>query len=920
MNSSLFTRLFARASAAVPRLAVCGLGLSAVCTPAVAQQQQSPSATGQMQQLQEIVVTAQKRAQNIENVPIAITAFTPQMLQQQNITSLAQLGNLTPGVTLTAGSPFSGDRSVLSASIRGIGQDDFAFNTNPAVGVYVDGVYYARTIGANVNLLDVQNVSILKGPQGTLFGANTIAGAISITTRTPGNTPKFIAEFTGGRFSRRDVAFSADIPIIKNKLLSSITVSSQNQDGFQRAIPYPTNSPWGQSPFVVTQQQAWPAAGYQTSDSYGGTGVFAARGKLLWLVSDRLKMTLEGDWTHENQTALPNVMLGVFSGNLASSTFSTLYNLCIGNNAATLPGAIQAAGGPPTFVGANALFASTCAQPRGQVPGIAIGGAPLLAAGYVGGPPGPYNYNNHPGTAYLGSPYPRIYDNYAATNTGSYDTTYANGPNFARNDVFGFSLNGEYKINDNLDLKSITGYRQVDWRIGTDLDGTPETLLQVTDHQHQSQISQEFQLLGTNFNDSLHWVAGLYYFTESGFVHDFVPFEGILVVYDGHGNDVENKNYAAYFHADYRLDQRWGFSVGGRYTNAQAYFIGSQGDLNSFPFGSQCWQSACPYSIVPGVPDNQIIPNAAPAGNPYFRYFPGTPDSQAWRVFDPTASIQFHITPDTMSYLTWSKGFLAGGWTTRLSALIPNPQDARYGPEKSDAFDLGIKSALFNRHLILNADVYDTAFDGIQLNVQSGISPELINAGNARIKGAELSFQSIVANTGFRLNGSISYIDAYYTSFPAGLSIVNFPQYALADGSTVCWNGAAAHCTVQGGSSPYSAQLPKTPKWKGVLDPEYSFGLSNGALISFIPVFTYTTSMFNDSLNTPQLRRPVTRMLDASLHYLSPDGTYDVAIGGTNLTNDRYITGGQANYGAGVIDGYVNAPREWYATVRVQLQ
>ncbi|HVS76730.1 MAG TPA: TonB-dependent receptor plug domain-containing protein, partial [Steroidobacteraceae bacterium] len=181
-------------------------------------------------QLQEVVVTAQKRQQNIQTVPIAISAFTNTQLQQQNITDVQQLGKLSPGVNIDAGSPFSGDRSVLSASIRGIGQDDFAFNTNPGVGVYLDGVYLARTIGANVNLLDVDRVEIEKGPQGTLFGANTIGGAISIITHTPGNTPRLIAQVTGGRFNRRDVQFTADIPIIQGKLLSSITVSSQNQD------------------------------------------------------------------------------------------------------------------------------------------------------------------------------------------------------------------------------------------------------------------------------------------------------------------------------------------------------------------------------------------------------------------------------------------------------------------------------------------------------------------------------------------------------------------------------------------------------------------------------------------------------------------------------------------------------------------
>src|SRR6202042_3036681 len=143
----------------------------------------------------------------IQDVPIAVTAFTADAMQSRNITSIQAIGNLSPGVNLDGGAPFSGDRSVLSASIRGIGQDDFAFNLNPGVGVYLDGVYLARTIGANQNLLDVDRIEILKGPQGTLFGANTIGGAISIVTHTPGNEARFIGSATAGSYDRRDFAF-----------------------------------------------------------------------------------------------------------------------------------------------------------------------------------------------------------------------------------------------------------------------------------------------------------------------------------------------------------------------------------------------------------------------------------------------------------------------------------------------------------------------------------------------------------------------------------------------------------------------------------------------------------------------------------------------------------------------------------------
>jgi iron complex outermembrane recepter protein len=873
---------------------VSGILLLAGAATAVAQEQQNPTSstpTTESGGLQEIVVTAERRAENIQSVPIAVTAFTAESLQSRNLNNVQTLGALSPGVNLDAGAPFSGDRSVLSASIRGVGQDDFAFNLNPAVGVYLDGVYLARTIGANQNLLDVDRVEILKGPQGTLFGANTEGGAISIVTHTPGNEEKFTAEATGGSYDRRDFAFSGDIPLIKDTLLSSITVSSQVRNGYVNVIPYPTNSPQGETPFVVDPQTAYPKSGYQTGDAYGGYDTQTIRGKLLWNASDKLTVTTTADWTHQDQEALPYEVLGVYSGNLNASTFSTLYNLCISNNASTLPAAIQAAGGPPVGIPPNAMFAGLCSNPRARIPGLSTGGAPLLGAGYVGGPPGPFNAANIGTPGYLGSNSPRLYFDYAATQTGSIDSTYANGPDFAKLDSFGGSVTAQYELSDTMTLKSISGYRQIAWLIGTDLDGTPETLQEVTDHQHQWQVSQEFQLLGKEFDDRLNYVAGLYYFEEAGYVHDYVPFESLLYVYDFQ-NDVNNKNEAAFVHADYKITDQLGFTAGGRYTDVQEEFIGGQGDLNDFPASG----------FTPGGTGTAL------------RYFPPGDNSQSWHIFDPTFGLQYHINPDVMAYLSWGKGFKAGGWTTRLSAVITSGSQAEFSPEYTKTWELGLKSSWFDQHLRANAALFYTDYTGIQLNIQEGISPVYTNAGNAKIKGAELELQSIVGG-GLSLNFSGSYIDAYYTYVNPSADI---PEYALPDGTTVCpvtTNAVgAAVCGVKGGNQ-LDAQLPKTPKYKLAFFPQYDYLLHNDATVRFIADFTYTAQMFQDSLNTPQLRRPATRMLDASIHYISPTDNYDVSFGGTNLTDDRFITGGSPNYGAGEVGGYINEPREWYLQV-----
>jgi iron complex outermembrane receptor protein len=853
--------------------------------------------------LEEVVVTAERREENIQNVPISVAAFSAEAMQSRNITDIHALGNLTPGVNLDAGAPFSGDRSVLSASIRGIGQDDFAFNLNPGVGVYVDGVFLARTIGANQNLLDVDRVEILKGPQGTLFGSNTIGGAISIVTHTPGDDSRFVAQATGGSYDRRDFGFSADIPIIKGVLLSTISVSSQEQTGWMKVVPYPTNSPYGQVPLTFDSMNDYPQSAYATNDNYGGNGLQVIRGKLLWHASDKLDVTLSADWSHEDTTALGYQVLGAYNG--AGSLFTSIYNMCVGNNATTLPTAPL-----------NIPFGALCSQPRAKVPSLgSLGSPPLLGAGYVGGPAGPFNYLNHPGTAYLGSSSPRLYWGAPGSyNTGNIDTTYAgDAPDFARYDVYGGALTGVYSLTDDLTFKSITAYRTITWKIGTALDGVPgDTFQSVTDHQHQWQISQEFQLLGKAFDNKLNYVGGLYYFNEGGYVHDYVPFEGLLYVYDVQ-NDVDNQNIAAFIHADYKLTDKISFTAGGRYTDVVADFIGGQSDLNSFPFGSQCWQNSCGGA----PPLDAIIPGSSPLGTPYYRYFPNTPDSQSWHIFDPTLGAQYHFTDDVMAYASWGKGFKQGGWTTRLSAAINSPVDARFAPEYSKTYELGLKSQWFNHRLQANAAVYFTNYDGIQLNIQRGISPVYTNAGNADIKGAELEIQSNVGG-GLFLNFSGAYIDAYYTFVNPQ---ANIPQYAQpGSGLTVCPGvPALTGCAVQGPGSQLDAKLPKTPKWKFTFDPTYDMHLPNDAILRFIPAYTYTSGMFNDSLNTPQLYRAATHMLDASVHYVSPAGMYDFAVGGTNLTDDRFITAGSPNYGAGEVGGYYNDPREWYVTLRVKL-
>src|SRR5450631_3649807 len=763
--------------------------------------------------LEEIVVTAEKRTENIQDVPIAITAFSESDLRAKGITDIHSLSTLTPNVNLDAGSPFSGSNSVLSASIRGIGQDDFAFNLDPGVGVYVDGVYYARTVGANQNLLDVERVEILNGPQGTLFGRNTIGGAISIVTRTPGDQLAAQAQVSGGSYNRRDVALMVDIPLASN-LLSTVTFSDQYRDGYQKRIRYPSATPYVSDPVGALH-----SSGTEAFDTQGGENQQVARAKFLWKASDSLTATLSLDWTHTNQPSTASTVLATNTSG-PTAVFGAFYNACL----------------------LGIPFAPTAALvcgPRGVV------GTPLWQA------------NLNPATT-------RLLYGPAVTNTGNIDTTYANGQNFDKLDSYGTALTAEWTLSPSYTLRSITGWRRLHWTPGFDADGSPIDFFELSFAEAQHQISEEVQLIGDLLDSKLKLVGGLYYFNEGGYIHDYVTFGGGLLQIDG-PNTLDTTSYATYFHADYRITDNFGITLGGRESVDHKTFTGGQQDLNQFFYKiSGCYPPGASAVLI-GAPATLTCQQALGfpnPGNPN-QVYPVGENHQNFNEFTPTVGLQYHFDPELMAYASYAKGFKTGGWTTRLTAPLPPGSAAQsFGPETDQTYELGLKSEWLDHQLIVNAAAFYSKYDGIQLTYQVVTSPVTQNAGNAEIKGVELEAQSLFGPH-FSLNAGVGYMDARYTQIS---------QFAQATTGPV---------------------LPKTPKWKVAISPEAHTRLANGATWRLGVNYTYTSAMFNDVQNTPLLSRPDVDMIDASTSIASPSGKITFTIGGTNLTDKRYVTTGQ---------------------------
>lgn len=195
---------------------------------------QNTSASTNMQ-IEEVVVTARRRKENIQEVPLAVTAFQGRDLEARDVSDITQFGDLAPNVTLKPTASLSGSSNASAFFVRGIGQTDFAITTDPGVGTYVDGVYIARSIGGVLDTLDVESIEVLRGPQGTLFGRNTIGGAINIRTRRPGDEYSLDARFTIGSRQRRDISAAVNFPI-SEKLKARLSLLSRNQDGYVRRL------------------------------------------------------------------------------------------------------------------------------------------------------------------------------------------------------------------------------------------------------------------------------------------------------------------------------------------------------------------------------------------------------------------------------------------------------------------------------------------------------------------------------------------------------------------------------------------------------------------------------------------------------------------------------------------------------------
>lgn len=222
-----FNRTSFRRSLCAVAVSSAILGLSA---PVLAQDTDEEE---QVTRLERIEVTARRTAENLQEVPVAVTSISEAQLLERGISNILEVAQFSPNTTLQTS---RATNSTITAFIRGVGQEDPLWGYEPGVGIYIDDIYVARPQGAVLDILNVERIEVLRGPQGTLYGKNTIGGAVKYVTRRMSGDREFSISGTVGSYNQRDVKVTGELPIIDNTLYFGFGYANLQRDGYGKFL------------------------------------------------------------------------------------------------------------------------------------------------------------------------------------------------------------------------------------------------------------------------------------------------------------------------------------------------------------------------------------------------------------------------------------------------------------------------------------------------------------------------------------------------------------------------------------------------------------------------------------------------------------------------------------------------------------
>jgi iron complex outermembrane recepter protein len=830
------------------------LGITAAFAGAAAWAADASSAPA----LEEIIVTAQKRSENLQDVPISVVAISAQQIKDAGITDIRNLAILTPGLTVTS----EGNEAITTARIRGIGTVGDNPGLESSVGVNIDGVYRPRNGVAFGDLGEIEQIEVLYGPQGELFGKNNDAGVINVTTKRPSNTFGAMAEVTGGNFNDREFRTSVTGPL-SDIMAGRMYVGYQQNSGFLQVVN---------------------GVGPSEQNNTNNRKAYNARGQLLITPNDDVDFLLIADYAKRNESCCSAVVEypGPFQG---------LVNVFASN---------PLLGGKPGGLGNSPLI--------GQ-PGVT-----RLPNSYVAydnqvikqnvrdmGISGELNWNVGFGKL--------------TSITAWRDNTVAGGNDvdYTGIDLFSFPDDGNANSTDfkqfSEELRLAGKAGSLNWLVGGFFNNEilSTRTLGAIGNQFETYISAVASAsIGQPFNPLL--VSQL---TGNA--------PGATFFGTGYNDSYQQtaRSFALFTNETWNITQGLDLTVGLRGTEEKKTATAS--------FNGKGGGPGCSALLgAPGLFTPPLAGTNAQAFLLGYGCFSGLDPAINGGSFDQsntennlsgTVKLSYRFNEEVMTYISGANGYKAGGYNlsrvtkpatpgvgTLLDQVGLTPDfNTGFPRETVESFEAGIKTTLFEKTLRLNAAVFYQKYTDFQLNTFTGIQFVVTSLDKVVSKGVDVDFAWATPISGLTIAGGVTQDLTNIDNFGNAL-----PDFCGGPG-----NG----CTARDNN-----RLSFAPLWSGALSASYLIPFGT------LGLRTSVEEKYNSSYNTgsdldPRKIQQGFGLLNARIGFGALDESWAIEAWGANLADKYYYAVAfDSPFQFDTISSYLGAPRTFGLTARVKFK
>jgi iron complex outermembrane recepter protein len=740
--------------------------------------------------LEEIIVTAQFRAENLQDTPLSITAITGERLDEQGLTNVSDLGLVIPNANIRQQGNIFGPNPQIG--MRGVNTNEFIYTTEPGVAVYVDDVYHGTLTGSSMDLLDLERVEVLRGPQGTLFGKNALGGAIRLISKAPKGDDTGYAEVNFGTSNRLDIKASYDMSLVPDRVFLRVSGVSKKIDGYQDRIDFTCQMIANGTPALAgTLPSLVPSSAANKGDckigENGGSESTAVRAALRFFASENVDINLVGDYSHTNAQPGADSLL---TGHNPTDFFNKLHN----------DNLIE-----PTY-------------------GIR------------------YTDNRF----VTGDPY-KTYANFNDPIGGARWTT------DQITDSWSISGKADFKLGENMSLKTVIAHRAYDSTWASDGDLTPFDISTTLNLQTHKQTSAEMQLSGSLLTDRLNWTLGAFYFDSSSELGGYVTLGALafggLIPNFAQNDAFTTKSKSAFAHGVFAVTDRLSLTAGLRQTDETKTFA-----FDHAPFLK--------------------LANALKYGSKHF---------------DWKAALNFKLSESKMVYGSVSTGFRSDGAQPRPFVAS---QLTSVDMEEIIAYELGLKSDFLDRRLRVNASVFLNDYD-------PRVSNRFGTACGSPLAGADpnpfTAFGSLCPAGSFFAGAAgipwINYFSAPGKAKGAELEVSASPVDGLLLNATAglyTYKSAERNRAVAGF---YDSSVREQPKLSYSLGGQYTFKLASGSITPRLDWFYQgkrTNNLVSQVQRSPDDIIPSYGTASARITFRSEDDRWNAALSAENLFDKFY--------------------------------